>query len=397
MPARLAPSARLCGALACLVLLLSCAPWAAAQSPAATATVKRGLVVLARFPDVPPAVDRDFAAERFRKLDAYVREMSWNSVSLDVELAPDWITLPRAVSEYRIAPQNLNVDRSRVLRLIDDTLNLADPGLDLGRYDFIDILLDAPVQAYGMIGLCGYPGMLGWMSEGRFRTSGGREVRCGVAIFCRQAHLGTLFHDTAHVLAGVANGRRVLPCLYDHDLQAKAGPPREVFLKAIVNMGFFDPMSCHFYQWELPPPGISSWSRLRLGWLPESRVRTLAPGEQAEVLLGPLEDPASQVAVVRIPLSSASAYLIENRQPLGFDRFLPGHGVLVMRTDETVAECRHGAAPVKLVPADPSLPHLEGAAYDATRHRVFTDPGHGIRMEIVEQTGGTFRLRFGKP
>ena len=363
-----------------------------------TAVVKRGLVVLVQFPDVRRGIQRDAVAQRFTGfLDKYVREMSWGAVSLDVAVAPDWLTLPDSVDKYHIPPQNLNVDKSRVIKLIDDSLSAVDPGVDLAAYDFIVLMLGATMQEYGMVGLCGYPGMLGWTAEGPFRTRSGREVGSGVAIFTSQAHYGTLFHDVAHVLGGVRDGKRMVPCLYDHDLQAKPGPAMEVFSTSIVNLGYWDPMSCHMYKRELPPPGISSWTRLRLGWLPPDRVRTLAPGEAAEVLLGPLEDPASPVAVVRIPLSATRYYLIENRQPLGFDMYLPGSGVLILYADDRVGECRHGQSPVKLVDADPSAPRLERAAFDAGSRNTFVDAKNNVKVEILEKTGGSFRLRLGPP
>ncbi|HBR06788.1 MAG TPA: hypothetical protein DD766_07215, partial [Desulfovibrio sp.] len=183
----------------CLALLLAL-PAAAAP----TTAVKRGLVVLVQFPDVSHDLRRDFVQQRFSGfLNTYVQEMSFGAVSLDVEVTPDWITLPEPVSSYRIPPQNLKVDKSRVARLIDDALSRVDPGLDLSAYDFIALMLGAKMQEYGMVGLCGYPGMLGWSSEGPFTTKSGRVVRSGVAIFTSQAHPGTLFHDVAHVLGGV--------------------------------------------------------------------------------------------------------------------------------------------------------------------------------------------------
>lgn len=366
--------------------------------PAQAATgVQRGLVVLAQFPGLRHTVDRDHVRQRFAEhLDAYVREMSGGAAWLDIELTP-WLTLPGPVDSYSIAPHNLKVDKSRVARLIDDALAALPPDTDLGRYDFIAIMLGATVPEYGMVGLCGYPGMLGWSTQDALRTRSGKVVRGGVAIFTSQAHLGTLFHDVAHILGGVKGGRRVLPCLYDHDLQARPGPLRETFAEAIVNLGYWDPMSCHFYRREIPPPGVTAWTRLRLGWLPESKVRTVRPGQTEELLLGPLADPAAGILAVRIPLSATTSYLIENRQPLGFDRHLPGSGVLVMRTDDSVGECRHGRSPVRLVDADPSAPRLTGAAFDAGARNTFTDRGNNVKIQVLEQVGGAFRLRISPP
>jgi hypothetical protein len=156
-------------------------------------------------------------------------------------------------------------------------------------------------------------------------------------------------------------------------------------------------MSCHFHRRDQPPMGISSWTRLRLGWLPEAKVRTVAQGESAEVLLGPLTDPDAEVVAVRIPLSDTRYYLVENRQPVGFDRNLPGSGVLIMLADDTVDECRHGKAPVKLVDADPSVPLLKGAAFDAGKKNIFVDAENRVKVEVLEQVGDCFRLRIGAP
>lgn len=355
---------------------------------------KRGLVILAQFPDVPHAVPRQWAQRRFsRELADYVRETSYGRVRLAADITEKWLTLPHASGHYAISPRNLEVDRSRVRRLIDDAASAVDREVDFAKYDFTVVFLGARREEYGMIGLCGWPGMLGWSTGDALTTARGQVVRGGVAIFCYQAHLGTLFHDVAHVLGGVRDGRRLVPCLYDHDLQARPGPLREVFLGAIFNMGFWDPMSCHYYRWELPPPAPSSWTRLRLGWIDPGQVRVVKPTEGTELVLGPLAVGSSEVLAVKIPLSASTYYLIENRQPVGFDRHLPGHGVLVMHADDAIAECRQGRAPVKLVDADPTVPRLEGAAFDLPGKASFVDRRNRLRVTLLEKRAGSYRIR----
>ncbi|MDP3425863.1 MAG: hypothetical protein Q8S17_00595, partial [Humidesulfovibrio sp.] len=206
------------------------------------------------------------------------------------------------------------------------------------------------------------------------------------------AHLGTLFHDIAHILGGVKGGKRMVPCLYDHDLQAKPGPMRETFAEAIINMGYWDPMSCHYYKRGSPPPGLSSWTKLRLGWLDPAKVKTVLPGETVEVVLGPLEDGSSETLAVRLPLTDTAYYLIENRQPIGFDTNLPGSGVLIMRAEDRVAECRFGKAPVKLMDADPTIPRLEGAAFDVGPRGTFQDKENAITIRILEKVASSYKL-----
>jgi len=301
--------------------------------------------------------------------------------------------MPHPVSRYRIASQNLRVDRSRVRELIDDALLAADDDIDFAEYSFVALFLGASRSEYGMVGLCGYPGMLGWRTDEVLKTVDGEKIQGGIAIYTYQAHLGTLFHDVAHIIGGVRDGKRMVPCLYDHDLQAAPGHPWKAMVGAIINMGFWDPMSSHFYRRRIPPPGISSWTKLRLGWISESKIRVVDPGESREVVLGPLEVPSSETLVVRIPVTDTTYYLIENRQPIGFDRYLPGHGVLVMYANDTVNECRFGRSPVKLVNAQPDVPHLTGAAFNLGENERFDDPSRGIHIQLIEKHGSSYLMR----
>lgn len=358
--------------------------------------IKRGLVILVQFPDVRHEVSRELVQTRFAgHLNSYVKEMSYGTVSLSIDVTQKWYAMPNPISQYKISSRNLEVDKSRVVQLIDDALDAVAKDVDLAQYSFIAIMMGAKVAEYGMVGLCGYPGMLGWSTEDIFKTKSGELVRGGVAIFSSQAHLGTLFHDVAHILGGVQGGKRMVPCLYDHDLQAKPGPMRETFAEAIINLGYWDPMSCHFYRRELPPPGISSWTKLRLGWLDQAKVKVVMPGQKAEVVLGPLGNDSSETLAVKIPLSGASYYLIENRQPIGFDKNLPGSGVLVMYADDTVSECRRGRAPVRLMNADPATPYLEGAAFDVGAKASFQDKKRNIHIRVLEKVSGSYRISIG--
>lgn len=361
-------------------------------------TIHKGLVILVEFPDVQHDVTRSLAQGRFSQhLNSYVRQVSYNKVALAVDVTEKWYKMPDPVSRYKISSRNLEVDRSRVEKLIDDALAAAEQAADLSKYGFIVVFMKASVLEYGMIGLCGNPGMLGWRAVDRLKTRSGRPLKCGVAIFCYQAHVGTLFHDIAHILGGIKDGKRMVPCLYDHDLQSKPGQMRETAVAAMINMGFWDPMSCHYYKRGAPPPGISSWTRMRLNWLDSSKVKTVKPGQTAEVLLGPLELGAPQTLAIKIPLSRDTYYLIENRQHIGSDRVLPQTGVLIMYADDRIAECRHGRAPVKLINADPSVANLEGAAFDVYRKSHFQDDRNRIRIELKEKIGDSYRISISPP
>ena len=357
---------------------------------------RKGLVILVEFPDIPPPVNEGFVRERFKKLDFYVREMSYGKVCTDVDIT-GWHRLPDSVKRYAISPANLKVDRSRVVKLIQDAIDAADGKNDFSRYSFVVLFLGARFKEYGMVGLCGYPGMLGWKQEIVFRTKSGQIVPGGVAIFTYQAHLGTLFHDVAHVWGGVSAGKRVLPCLYDHDIQEKHPTHDTGIAEALINMGYWDPLSCHFYKRNIPPPGISSWTKLRLGWIAQGKVRVVDPEQVSEIVLGPLEVGSSETLVIKIPLTGSKFYLIENRQPIGsFDPYLPGKGVLIMYADDSIEECRYGKSPVRLMNADPAVPYLQGAAFNLPGKGVFIDKQNGIGIRIIEKIDDSYRIRISK-
>lgn len=357
---------------------------------------RKGLVILVEFPDIAPPVNETFVRERFEKLNFYIREMSYGKVCMEVNII-GWYRLPDSIRQYSISPANLQVDKSRVERLIQHAIDAADEKNDFSRYSFVVVFLAAQFKEYGMIGLCGYPGMLGWKQEIVFRTKRGQIVQGGVAIFTYQAHLGTLFHDIAHIWGGVSAGKRVLPCLYDHDIQAKH-PTRDTgFAEALINLGYYDPLSCHFYKRNIPPPGISSWTKLRLGWVVKEKVRVVDPNQANEIVLGPLEDGSSETLAIKIPLTESKYYLIENRQPIGnFDPHLPGKGILIMVADDKIDECRYGKAPVRLMNANPAVPYLQGAAFDLRGKEVFTDKENGIEIRIVEKIETSYRIRVSK-
>ena len=96
-------------------------------------------------------------------------------------------------------------------------------------------------------------------------------------------------------------------------------------------MGPWDIMSQHFIERGKPPQGISSFTKIRLGWIKKQQVQFVKPGETSIAFLAPLSK-GGDLLVVKIPLdeSGLSHYLIENRQTIGFDRMLPDSGILIL-------------------------------------------------------------------
>lgn len=124
-------------------------------------------------------------------------------------------------------------------------------------------------------------------------------------------------------------------------------------------MGPWDIMSEHFVKKGEPPPGISSFTKIRLGWISPEQVLLVKPGETAMTFLSPLSQKGDRL-VVKIPVKDSLYYLVENRQPIGFDRNLPDSGLLILKVNPEAAE---GSGTTKIMNANPNAPHFSQATF----------------------------------
>jgi len=118
-------------------------------------------------------------------------------------------------------------------------------------------------------------------------------------------------------------------------------------------------MSQHFLERGGLPPGLTSFTKIRLGWIAREQIRWVKPGETAVAFLAPLSAGGETLAV-KIPLSWGKYYLVENRQPVGFDRALPDSGILVLKVDPGAPE---GYGTVKIMDANPGSAHFRQATF----------------------------------
>lgn len=143
-------------------------------------------------------------------------------------------------------------------------------------------------------------------------------------------------------------------------------------------------MSQHFIEREQPPEGISSFTKIRLGWISEDQVLLVKPGVTKYAFLSPLSKMGETLAV-KIPLGQQSSdspgdyYLIENRQPVGYDAILPDSGILILRVNEDAME---GSGTVKVMDADPDSQHFSHATFqiDKNKRNSFVDEKNGVAI-----------------
>ncbi|RJR27226.1 MAG: hypothetical protein C4582_00850 [Desulfobacteraceae bacterium] len=154
-------------------------------------------------------------------------------------------------------------------------------------------------------------------------------------------------------------------------------------------------MSSHLIKRDLPPPGISSFTKIRLGWITEDQVVIVRPGEEKKVTLAPLAKGGSKLAV-KIPLRGNRYYLLENRQQIGYDRVLPDKGLLILKVDPAAME---GSGTSVIMDADPDSPGFSSATFQPgkAKRNLFEDRDNNIGVVSVAMHGEDMELLITTP
>jgi len=353
------------------------------------------IVIMADFPDVTPALSKEQVYNKvFADLGEYFRDVSYGKMWLTGNVTGPYM-LPHPISDYNIVISNLLADKTKVLALVQDALDAADSDVDFPRYSHVIIVLGASSQKFTGVCYCAIPGMLGQLGIWQVVTKSGQTVT-SAAVFSEDCYLGNFAHDTIHMLGGfIERGSRTMPCLYDQDLQATPGDFRGGLQFSMIHLGFWDPLSCHVYKPELPPSGLSSWTKLRLGWIEPSKIAMVSPGQTATITLDPLDSANSSTLLIKIPLTSNTFYLVENRQKVGFDQYAPSSGILISYADDSYrGECRHGQAPVQLMDANPNVPYLQGAAFNIGKKEIFVDTLNNLAIILRLKVGFSYEIEI---
>ncbi len=116
-----------------------------------------------------------------------------------------------------------------------------------------------------------------------------------------------LAHEVGHALG--------LPDLYDYDGSSQG-------------IGAWGLMGTGSHSLPHSPAHPSAWEKEQLGWV---RVRWIE-SDSAALRLAPVETDAT-VYRFDVPDAGGRYLLLENRQRIGSDRRLPGHGLLLWRVD----------------------------------------------------------------
>ncbi|MBW2168967.1 MAG: hypothetical protein JRG69_06870 [Deltaproteobacteria bacterium] len=121
------------------------------------------LILAVRFPDVEPK----FPLKRIQRkavigLNKYVKEQSYGLTWVKADFR-GWVMLPDPIRKYKVSPYNFKVDRTRVKKLIEDSMTAVEKEVEFSKYQHIIVIpcaFTTPGKGYGMFCYCANPGML---------------------------------------------------------------------------------------------------------------------------------------------------------------------------------------------------------------------------------------------
>ena len=376
--------------LSILLLLNACTPSAEARyykksSSSLSHTslgLQKVLVLAVSFPDVDIANPLFLIEKRvLGKTAKYYDMVSYGKTRI-VGDVKGWYQLPHDLSAYKVPPYlfQLANNRKMVKKLVEDSLSSAEKDITYSNYDQIIIVLginSGPGKGYGLHAYCANPGVLSGVRHGKasmvnIKTRGGQKFNGGIVVISQNAHPGQIIHDFTHAIGGVIKDKRVIPDLYGFEeydkalgiaSKMKAKQRAESFDEIIemftIYMGPWDIMSRHIIGRGLPLAGMSSFTRIRMGWIGDDQITEVKRGHDLAAMLSPLGS-GKGILAIRIPVGRKKYYLIENRQKMMIDRTIPAPGILILKVNEALED---GDGIVRIVDANPNVRGFKAATY----------------------------------
>src|SRR5690242_7343205 len=348
------------------------------------------LVVLVSFSDKANSTSPARIVNILSGMNNYYAEDSYGIVSFATTLNPPpsaaWYSLQQTMEYY--SSNTASIDN----QLVTDSLQAAyKSGVNFHDYKFAIIVHagndEAMTHTSTDIHFFTIPGYV-------FNPSPLDSFQISTSVVSEADPVGVYSHEAGHLQG--------LPDLYD--LTQQIDPTNNfVGYWEIMALGEWNPNNGNPLQ---PSAGTfpsqhSSWSKIRLGWISNSSIRTVYPGNLTTIAVQDLELPTAGIQAVKIPISvnsdgSLSYYLVEMRAKLGtYDQYLPfpsdypGAGLLIYKVNDSIAG---GHGNLRLIDAHPGG-DLNDAGFGpcsspCTSNNTFSDPANFLKI-IVTTTNST--------
>lgn len=244
----------------------------------------------------------------------YFEEVSYDNITVD-GTAYGWYEAPETMAYYG-APEGGGSDSRNFYKLVREAVLAANPNVDFSKYDTDgDRIIDGICLVHaGPDEATGGGSDAIWSKQsvypGTLRVDG---VYVGYYYtVSEQSPIGVYVHEFGHMLG--------LPDLYDTDYSS-------------TGVGVWDLMgSGAWNNWGRTPGQLSAWSKVYLGWVTPTTISNYVEGHEIRYVAGTPD-------VIKLPTTTSQEYfLLENRYRAGYDRYLPGDGLLIWHIDNNVVQ-----------------------------------------------------------
>ncbi len=293
------------------------------------------IVLLAQFADKPamtppPLYDNLIFSNTPGTLYDYFQEVSYGEFQLvtsDFPSMTNWLPMPQLYSWYVNGQNGLGTYPQNCQKMVEDAVAAADPMVNFAQYDHdgngsVDglVLVHSGTDA-AWSGSNNDVWSHAWTLPAPFWTADGVYIStyCTVPEFYNVSGdltPGVIAHEMGHAVLG-------LPDLYDTDYSS-------------MGLGYWSLMS--YGMWNGPmlmggsPAHLDAWSRIQATFAAPENVIQDMPG----FLIMPVEQTPHIMRLWTNGMYGNEYFLVENRQPFGFDTWLPGAELLIYHIDDNV-------------------------------------------------------------
>ncbi|MFF8554449.1 M6 family metalloprotease domain-containing protein [Streptomyces sp. NPDC015501] len=340
----------------------------------------RALNLMIDFPDAEgtePAAER--YAEFFPQTSEWFRTSSYGRLDYRPE-APvqDWLRMPAPFAEYGIERGSPFEPGYR--QLVKDIVATADPRVDFSAYDLVNVLVTPNAG----------PSALDTVLSVTFSGNDEAPEADGVPlsntsfVYSRQDDGSGSYAET---------GYRVLP----HENGHVFGLPDLYTMEGGGSVGHWDIMS---EDWGANNDFLA-WHKWKLGWLDDDQISCASRPGVSDHTLGPLAAEGGP-KLAFVPLGAESGYAVEVRTAAGNDEAVCRPGVLIYKVSTDVDT---GQGPVSVADATEDSggctrrPNVHAELSDSPFRpgQTFTDRANGVRIAVLDEDDGAYRIRVTRP
>ncbi|HDD59427.1 MAG TPA: M6 family metalloprotease domain-containing protein [Euryarchaeota archaeon] len=266
------------------------------------------LVIAIEFTDVNHTMSLSTFESRISGMDSYYREVSYGNVSITGDVAPKWYRSSRTMAYYGAdaggGHDNANVP---IYYLVLEAIDLANPDINYHDYDtdgdgYLDHLI--VVHAGRDQASSGDPNDI-WSHRGNLNAYKDGVYITSYVLVSEFSPLSVFCHEFGHDL--------LLPDLYDYGYDSDGLGVWSLMAGGTV----YGSSPAHF----------DPWCKYYLGWIEPIEVID----NMKDVVIPPVE---RYPVVYKLKISDTEYFLVENRQQISYDRYLPGRGLLIYHVDE---------------------------------------------------------------